>query len=248
MEARKAAVDAIVLEEIAERRTGEGTGGDDVLRRLLAVRDEQGEGLSDLDLCDQMRLMLIGGTDTTATTIAWAIDLITHNPRVLRELKRSVKAGEDAYLTAVVQETLRMRPAFPFTVRITKEPLELDGLTVPDGTIVAPFITLVHRRPDIYPDPFEFRPERFIGSRPGTYSWIPFGGGRRRCIGASMAQLESTIVLRSLIEELDLQPAVEEPARIGRHSVIAVPENGAPVLAARPRRSTGNARTASGAR
>ncbi len=231
MEQRKAAVDAIVLEEIAERRAGGSNDHDDVLGRLLAIRSEEGEGLSDSDLCDQMRLMLIGGTDTTATTIAWALDLITHDPRVLRKLKRSVRAGDDEYLTAVVQETLRMRPAFPFTVRLTKEPLELDGLTIPEGTIVAPFITLVHRRPDIYPEPLEFRPERFLGTRPGTYSWIPFGGGMRRCIGASMAQLEATVVLRTLIEELDLRPAVDQSAPIGRHSVISVPENGAPVVA-----------------
>jgi cytochrome P450 len=248
IEERKAAVDAIVLEEIAERRAGGGQAThDDVLGKLLAVRDDQGEGLGDPELCDQMRLMLIGGTDTTATTIAWALDLITHDPRVLRELTRSVKAGDEAYLTAVVQETLRMRPAFPFTVRLTKQPLELDGLTIPEGTIVAPFITLVHRRPDIYPDPLEFRPERFLGTRPGTYSWIPFGGGMRRCIGASMAQLEATVVLRTLIEELDLRPAVDESAPIGRHSVIAVPNNGAPVVATR-RRPAGSPKADSGVR
>ena len=233
VEALKSAVDAIVLEEIAERRDGGHTEHDDVLGRLLEVRDEEGQGIGDSELCDQMRLMLIGGTDTTGATIAWALDLIIHEPRVLRELKRSVAAGEDEYLTAVVQETLRLRPAFPFTVRLTKQPLELEGLTIPEGTIVAPFITLVHRRPDVYPDPLEFRPERFLGTRPGTYSWIPFGGGMRRCIGASMAQLEATVVLRTLIEELELLPAVEHESAVGRHSVIAVPENGAPVIAAR---------------
>lgn len=233
IDARKAAIDAIVLEEIAERRDGTGAGHDDVLGRLLAVRDERGEGLGEEELCDQLRLMLLGGTDTTATTIAWALDLLTHDPRVLRELERSLKAGETDYLTAVVQETLRLRPAFPFTVRVTKRPLALDGLTIPPGTIVAPFITLVHRRADLYPDPRAFRPERFIGTRPGTYSWIPFGGGMRRCIGAAMAQLETAAVLRALVHELRLRPASVAPAAIARHSIIAVPRNGATLIADR---------------
>lgn len=233
IEARKAAIDAILMEEVTERRGAGDDRDDDVLGRLLAVRDEDGRGITDADLCDQLRLMLIGGTDTTATTIAWAIDLLTHHPRVLDELTRSVAAGQDDYLTAVVQETLRLRPAFPFTVRLTKQPFELDGLTVPEGTIVAPFIALVHRRADLYPEPDAFRPERFLGRRPGTYSWIPFGGGMRRCIGAAMAQLETATILRSLVRELDLRPAVGAESRMGRHSIIAVPANGAPVLAGR---------------
>ena len=247
IEARKATIDTIVREEIAERRTAVGVEQDDVLGKLLAVRDEHGEGLSEEDLCDQLRLMLLGGTDTTATTIAWALDLLTHDPRVLRKLERSLKAGEDDYLTAVVQETLRLRPAFPFTVRLTKQPLELDGLTIPEGTIVAPFISLVHRRPDLYPDPLTFRPERFLGTRPGTYSWIPFGGGMRRCIGASLALLETAVILRTLVQELSMGPGVSEPAPIGRHSVVAVPLNGAQVIARR-RRAALAPRAGAGAR
>ena len=236
IEARKAAVDSVVLEEIRERRATSESRDDDVLGRLLAVRDDDGKGLGNPELCDQLRLMLLGGTDTTATTIAWALDFLTHDPAALNELRRSVEAGEDGYLDAVVQETLRLRPAFPFTVRLTKRPLELEGLTIPENTLVAPFIALVHRRPDLYPDPLAFRPERFLDGRPGTYSWIPFGGGRRRCIGAAMSQLETAAVLSVLVDELDLNPVCREPASLGRHSVVAVPANGAPVLAKRPRR------------
>ena len=233
IEARKAAVDAIVLEEIAERRAGLHDDHRDVLASLLAVRDEGGQGLGDAEICDQMRLMLLGGHDTTASTISWILDLVTHNPFALRELEDTVRAGSDEYLTAVVQETLRMRPVFPFTVRLAKQPLEFDGLTIPPGTLVVPVIALVHRRHDIYPDPLAFKPERFLGSRPGSYSWIPFGGGMRRCIGAAMAQLEATIIVRALVQELDLRPAHPRSERLGRHSVLTVPAEGGMTIATR---------------
>jgi cytochrome P450 len=233
IEARKTAVDAVVLEEIAERRAGPHHDQRDVLASLLAVRDEHGQGLGNAEICDQMRLMLLGGHDTTAATISWILDLITHNPLALRELEDTVRAGSDEYLTAVIQESLRLRPVFPFTVRLAKKPLEFDGLTIPPGTLVVPFIALVHRRPDIYPDPLAFKPERFLDSRPGSYSWIPFGGGMRRCIGAAMAQLEATIIIRTLVQELDLRPAHPRCERLGRHSVLTVPADGGTTIAAR---------------
>lgn len=233
IEARKAALDEIVLEEIAERRSGPPHERRDVLSSLLSVRDDEGTALGEAEICDQMRLMLLGGHDTTAATISWILDLITHNPAALRQLEDTVRAGSDEYLTAVVQESLRLRPVFPFTVRLAKQPLEFDGLTVPPGTLVVPFIALVHRRPDIYPDPLAFRPERFLGTRPGSYSWIPFGGGMRRCIGAAMAQLEATIVIRALVQELDLRPVHAPGERLGRHSVLTVPADGGTTTATR---------------
>ncbi len=233
IQARKAAVDAIVLEEIAERRAGPPREHQDVLASLLTVRDDDDQGLGDAETCDQMRLMLIGGHDTTAATISWIIDLITHHPAALHQLEDSVRAGSDEYLTAVVQESLRLRPVFPFTVRLAKQPLEFDGLTIPPGTLVVPFIALVHRRPDIYPNPLAFKPERFLGTRPGSYSWIPFGGGMRRCIGAAMAQLEATIIIRALVQELDLRPAHPRSERLGRHSVLTVPADGGTTIATR---------------
>ncbi len=180
-----------------------------------------------------MRLLLIGGHDTTASTIAWVIERVVHNPEVLKRLEETIRDGDDSYLDAVIQETLRLRPLFTFTVRLMKQPLELEGLTVPTGTLVVPYIALVHRRPDIYPDPEAFRPERFLGVRPGTYSWIPFGGGMRRCIGASMAQLESRIIMRTLIQELDLTPTQPHGERIRRRGIFAVPGAGALVTARR---------------
>ena len=233
IEALKAAVDAVVLEEVTERRRANRTGDGDVLGRLLAMADEDGRPMRDEELCDNMRLLLIGGHDTTAATIAWTLERITHSPAVLDRLEDAVQAGDDGYVDAVIQETLRMRPIFPFSVRITKQPLELDGLVVPAQTIVVPYIALVHRRPEIYPDPEEFRPERFCGSRPGTYSWIPFGGGIYRCIGASTAMLEARIVIRTLIEQLQLGRSPTGPERIRRHHVTFVPEHGAVTTALR---------------
>jgi cytochrome P450 len=230
IEARKAAIDAIVLEEIADRRRLGEFGERDLLGRLLAGGDD-GDRLSDREICDELRLLMLAGHDTTATTIAWVLERITHHPAVLAELERTVRSGDDSYLDATIHETLRLRPIAPFTVRLTKEPLELDGLTVPAETIVVPYIALVHRRPDVYPEPDEFRPERFLGVRPGTYSWLPFGGGMRRCIGASMAMLEARVVLRTLIRELDLRPARPDAEAITRGSIFIVPSRGAELTA-----------------
>ncbi len=235
IQALKAAVDVVVLEEVAERRRAGRTGTGDVLGRLLAMTDEHGCPMSDGELCDNMRLLLIGGHDTTAATIAWTLERITHCRVVLDRLASAVRAGDDAFVDAVIQETLRMRPIFPFSVRMTKQPLALDGLVVPAQTIVVPYIALVHRRPDIYPDPYEFRPERFYAARPGTYSWIPFGGGTYRCIGASLAMLEARIVIRTLIKQLELHRSPTRPERIRRHHVTFVPKRGAEVTATRRR-------------
>jgi cytochrome P450 len=235
MERLKAAIDAIVREEIADRRQARDSHDRDMLGYLLAYRDEAGRPMSESQICDQLRLMLIGGHDTTASTIAWVIERVAHTPSVLNEVERTVRDGDDSYLDAVIMETLRLRPVFPFTVRLTKQPLHLDGLTVPPETFVVPYITLVHRRPDIYPDPLAFRPERFVDTRPGAYSWIPFGGGIRRCIGAPMATLEARIVLRTLFQELDIRATRPGSEAIKRRAVVVVPAHGARTTASRLR-------------
>lgn len=231
IEARKAAVDAVIIEEIAARAATGDPPRPDMLGRLLAASPAAGDAEVDhQQVCDQLRLMLIGGHETTAATIAWTLERIAHTPRIIPELQRTVRDGDDTFLDAVIHETLRLKPVFPFTVRLTKRPLELDGLTVPTGTLVAPIIHLVHRRPDIYPEPHVFRPERFLGVRPGTYSWIPFGGGLRRCIGASLATQEARVVLRTLIQERDIHPAAGADEATKRAGVVMVPARGARVL------------------
>jgi cytochrome P450 family 135 len=180
-------------------------------------------------MCDHVRTLMIAGHDTTAATIAWVIERIVHHPAVLAELEATVGSGDDTYLDAVIHETLRVRPVFPFTLRLTKRRLKLEGLTVEPETIIVPHVTLVHRRPEIYPNPHAFRPERFLGTRPGTYSWIPFGGGMRRCIGASMSLLEARVVIRTLIQELDLRAERTPDEAIARRVVVIVPKRGAQV-------------------
>jgi len=144
-----------------------------------------------------------------------------------------VRAGDDSYLDAVIHETLRLRALTQFTIRLTKQPLVLDGLTIPAETLVVPYFSLVHRRPDIYPEPLEFRPERFHHIKPGTFSWIPFGGGMRRCIGAAMAMLEARVILAALVRELDLRPVHQHAEAIKRSSILIAPDKGALVVAQR---------------
>jgi cytochrome P450 family 135 len=135
--------------------------------------------------------------------------------------------GDDGYIDAVIKEAMRLRPVFPMTTRLAAEPFELPGLTIPAGTMVMPYITLVHRRPDLYPDPLTFRPERFLGTRAGTFTWIPFGGGPRRCIGATFALIEARIVLRTMLRHAELLPTRERSERIGRRNVTIVPSRSA---------------------
>ena len=156
------------------------------------------------------------------------------HPAQLERLRAEVDAGEDAYLDAVVKETLRLRPVLPLVVRILHEPLELtDGRVIPKGAAVAPCIYLVHRREDVYPDPLSFRPERFLEQPAGTYTWIPFGGGVRRCLGAAFAQFEMKKVLETLIRELDLEAVTARPERIARRAITLTPSGKATVIARR---------------
>ena len=200
-EQRRAAVDELIYEHIAERRAAGGyEDRDDVFSMLLAATDENGNGLTDTELRDELVTLLVAGHETTATGLAWAFERLLRTPRVLDRLRASLEDGDDAYLDAVVKEALRLRPVIAGVGRKVRGPFELNGRTIPVGTELNPSISIVHRRPDIYPQPGEFRPERFLGGRdevtPDTYSWIPFGGGVRRCLGASFALMEMREVIR----------------------------------------------------
>ena len=225
-------VDAILYEEIARRR-GEPDAGEreDVLSMLLAARDEQGASLSDVELRDELMTMLVAGHETTATALAWAWERLLRRPAVLERLEREVARGEDdAYLDAVVKETLRLRPVIMLVARRLTRPLTVAGLDLPTGTTVAPCIYLVHRRPEIYPDPAEFRPERFLERPADTYSWIPFGGGIRRCIGAAFAQYEMKVVLRAMVERARLRAPRGGFERPRRRTVTIAPADDAVVV------------------
>ena len=229
MRAAMAAVDAIVLEEAAERRHNDDLDQEDVLGIFLRARDDDGNPMPPSEICDAMRTLLIGGHETTASTLAWILERVTRHPDVLTRLEAAALEGDDDYIDAVIKEAMRLRPVFPITARLASEDFILGDLTIPADTLIVPHITLVHRRPDLYPDPLAFRPQRFLDARAGTYEWIPFGGGPRRCIGAGFSLVETRIVLRTMLRHARLLPTNRRAERIARHTVTIAPGRGATV-------------------
>jgi cytochrome P450 len=218
--------DALIYETIDERRTNGDR--DDVLTMLLEARHEDGSPMSPLELRDELMTLLVAGHETTASELAWAFERLTRTPEVLTRLTDEIDSGDgDAYLTATVQETLRRRPVLPNAApRLVMEPVEIGGWRYEPGVCLIADAYLLHHDPDIYPDPYAFRPERFLDEGPGTYSWIPFGGGRRRCLGASFAQLEMKIVLRAVLAQNELAPAAPGGEGARRRSITLSPKAG----------------------
>jgi cytochrome P450 len=226
--------DDLILEEIRARRDAHDLAErDDVLSLLLQARHEDGSAMSDQELRDELMTLLVAGHETSATALAWALEALSRHPAVLSRLRDEVDAGEDTYLDAVVKEILRLRPVIALVLRRLTEPMEIGGRLLPAGVTVAPCIYLIHRRPDIYPEPRAFRPERFLETPPGTYTWIPFGGGVRRCLGASFAQFEIKVVLRELVSRLDIRPARPRPERRVRRAIVFAPERGGELVVVR---------------
>ena len=174
---------------------------------LLLARHEDGSPMSDAEIRDELLTLLVAGHETTATALSWAIERLVRHPEKLERLRTETLAGEDAYLTATIQETLRLRPVIVVVIRKLTEPIELGGYELPAGVSVTPSIHLVHRNPEVYTEPDRFLPERFLENPPGTYTWIPFGGGIRRCLGAAFAQFEMQVVLRELVRRHTIEPA-----------------------------------------
>jgi cytochrome P450 family 135 len=224
-------VDALIYREIAaRRRAADLEQRDDVLSMLLCARHEDGSPMGDGEIRDELLTLLTAGHETTATSLAWAVERLCRHPEKLQRLREEAEAGEDAYLTATIQETLRLRPVISIVLRRLTEPVEIGGYTLPAGISVAPSVYLVHRNPETYPDPQSFRPERFLESPPGTYTWIPFGGGVRRCLGASFAQFEMAVVLRELVKRRRIRPAKPESERIYRRAITETPRDDAEVI------------------
>jgi cytochrome P450 len=229
-----AALDELIFDEIRLRRADPDVAArDDILSLLVQATHEDGRPASDEELRDELVTLLVAGHETTATSLAWAVERLVRHPDKLARLTEEVEAGGDEYLDAVIKETLRLRPVIPIVVRRLTEPLEIGGYVLPRGASVTPCIHLIHRREDVYPDPREFRPERFIERPAGTYTWIPFGGGVRRCLGASFAQFEMQMVLAALVREVRLRPERPAGERIGRRAITLVPARGASVVVAR---------------
>jgi cytochrome P450 len=241
----------LIFEQIAERRAAPGGEHDDVLAMLLHARHEDESPMSDQEIRDELMTALVAGHETTASQLAWAFELLAHHPQIARR----VRDGDEEYLMATIHEIMRCRPVLPNAEpRLTKQPIEIGGVRYPAGVLLLASVYLVHHDPEIYPEPYVFRPERFLfeepqpddpgaaqlgeagsraGGRPGTYTWIPFGGGRRRCLGASFAMQEMKIVLREVLARFEFAPGCPEPEVTGRRSITYSPSRGATLVLAR---------------
>src|SRR3954452_12455313 len=202
---------------------------EDVLSMLVSSRHEDGAAMSDDELRDELMTLLVAGHETTATALAWALERLVRNPEMLERLP----SGDGGNLGAGRPATAGRPPVLPLVLRKLTQPWELNGRLLPAGVAVSPNIHLVHHNPKIYDDPFAFRPERFLGVKPGTYEWIPFGGGMRRCIGASFALTEMKTVLREIVRTVRLRPADPAPERVARRAITWTPSKGATVIASR---------------
>lgn len=245
----RSAVDELLYAEIAERRAAPDPEATDVLSRLLAARDEEDRPLSDQELRDELITMLEAGHETTATGLAWAFERLLRDERVLTRLREELEAGdEQTYLDAVVKEVLRCRPVVFDAPRLLDVPLPVGGYIAEPGTFAAPMIYLIHRDPDVYDDPEEFRPERFLGddATAANRSWMPFGGGRRYCAGAQLALMEMRVVIAEVLRRVDLRAPDPEPESPRMKLVTLVPAKHTRVMVTapteRPRRGAGTAR------
>ena len=228
----RAEVDELVYEQIRDRRrTGAGAQGEDVLSLLLGARDEDGEGLDDDSIRDELMTLLLAGHETTATGLAWAFERLVRHPAAMERLLAEIDAGEGDYADAVIRETLRVRPVLFDVARKVVEPTDVDGWRLPAGTLVAPALALVHLDPAAHSDPHAYRPERYADASPPPRTWVPFGGGPRSCLGAGFALFEMRVVLRTVLEKLALRPARPEDEKAKLRNVTVVPGRGAEVIA-----------------
>jgi len=228
----RAQVTEMIFELIDERRAeGEGDG-DDVLALLLTATHEDGSPMSREELRDELMTALVAGHETTASQLAWAFERLVRTPAVLERLVAEIDSGEgEAYLVATINEILRLRPVLPNAEpRKVIQTIEVGGRTYEPGVVLFASIYLLHHDPDIYPEPHAFRPERFLGTTPGTYTWIPFGGGRRRCLGASFALLEMRIAMRAVLQRFELSAVAPAAERTSRRSITFSPAQGTTVL------------------
>jgi cytochrome P450 len=231
-----ASADELIFALIDERREQAQREGaaqsPDVLALLLAARHEDGSEMSAQELRDELMTALVAGHETTASQLSWAFERLVREPAALGRLHEELDAAADEdYLNATINEILRLRPVLPNAEPLlVKKPVEIGDVRYPRGVVLVVSAYLVHHDADVYPDPYAFRPERFLeregGSATGTYTWIPFGGGRRRCLGASFALLEMRIVLRAVLERCELSPVGERAERIRRRSITISPAGG----------------------
>ncbi len=215
------------------RAAGEDPDAHDVLSLLLRARDEDGAALTDDELRDELLTLVLAGHETTANSLAWTFERLLRTPEPyarLRELVRSEDELADDYVEATIHEGMRVRPVIPMIVRMVNRPWRFGDYVVPARTPVAVNIVAVHHREDVYPDPLRFAPERFLGRKPGTYTWIPFGGGIRRCLGATLAMAEQRVVLRAIARRVDLVAPDPRPEPARQRNVTMIPRSGGRVV------------------
>ena len=220
-------IDALVMPLIAARRADPRRNEKlDILALLMSARGDGGEQLSDNEIRDDLITLMLAGHETTATTLAWVFDLLLHHPDALRRVQAEAVSGGEDFTTAVINETLRIRPPAPFTARVAAQPFPIGGYRIDAGTRIVVHIIAINRNPQTYAHPNEFRPERFLGSRPQTYAWVPFGGGIKRCLGASFSMRELITVLHALLREGEFSAVDEQTERIVRRSIMLAPQHG----------------------
>jgi cytochrome P450 len=235
-----AALDRPLYATIAARRAaGDAEQRTDILSLLLAARDEDGQAMSDQELRDELLTLVLAGHETTANSLAWAFERLLRTPHAYERLREEVRGDERAevgadYVEATIHETMRSRPVVPIIGRRVRVSWQLGEWRVPADSSVLMSILLLHHRPDVYPDPFAFVPERFLGVKGGrasnTYTWIPFGGGIRRCLGATLAMAEQRVVLRAIARRTDMTAAHPAPERARHRNVTMIPARGAQVI------------------
>jgi cytochrome P450 len=218
---------------IKKRRSESDVGARrDILSLLLHARTEDGELLTDRELRDELLTLVLAGHETTANSLAWTWERLVRTPAAHERLRDAVRSEMQAaeHIEAVITEGMRSRPVIPVIGRRVALPWRLGPYAVPADTPVAMSILLLHHRDDLYPQPFAFRPERWLGHKPGTYEWIPFGGGIRRCLGAALAMAEQRVVLEAMVRRLDLEASDPEPERALHRNVTMIPAKGARVV------------------
>jgi cytochrome P450 len=220
-------VDRQMYAVIRARRQSDYAGHDDVLSLLLRARDEDGEPLTDRELRDELMSLVLAGHETTANSLAWTFERLMRNPEVYGRLRDRVRgSGGAEYVEATIHESMRVRPVIPMIVRMVMRPWRLGAYVLPARTPVAVSILGMHHRDDVYPRPQDFAPERFLGRKPGTYTWIPFGGGIRRCLGATLAMAEQRVVLEAIARRADLEAGDQAPEPPRMRNVTMIPRHG----------------------
>ncbi len=215
----------------ARRRADDLDERADILSMLMRAETEDGELLSDQELRDELLTLVLAGFETTANSLAWTWERLLRNPAAYDRLRTEVRSGDGAdYIEATITEGMRSRPVIPIIGRRVSVPWKLGDYVVPAGTPISMSVLLVHHREDLYPEPFEFRPERWLGRTPTTYEWIPFGGGTRRCLGAALAMAEQRVVLEAMTARLELEADRPEPERALHRNVTMIPARGAQAI------------------